>query len=1150
MLTPMNDSLHASAPDRNACVAASAGTGKTWLLVTRLLRLLLHGVPPGQILAVTFTRKAAAEMQERLSERLAAFLDLSDDELDAQLRLLDERPDAALRRQARGLYEALLCSERPLRTTTFHAFCQELLRRFPLEADVPPGFELLEASGELETTAWDALYEEATLHPDGKLASHLETLFEDCGGLHGTHTALNAFLAHRSDWWAYTEDSGDEPLELAANRLRTRLDIDVAEEDPRQGCFNELWMRELARFAELLALHANKTNLGYGNQLADAHDASQPLAWRYQQLREVFLTKSGTPRSRKPNQAQAKAMGDAGEVDFLDLHERWCQRLQDCEDRIRRLGTFRLSLAWYHAGSQLLAHFQRLKRERRLLDFTDLEWQTYRLLTRSEHSEWVQYKLDQRIEHLLIDEFQDTNPTQWRLLLPLLEEMASHQDNAGRSVFLVGDRKQSIYRFRRADPRLMESAADWLAEHLAAEAFTMDASRRSAPAIIEAVNAVFEQEELGSQLHDFSHHETHLGTAWGRVELLAAPATDSEEEEDTADGQSSLRDPLCQPRIVAQDQRYYREGQRIAARIQSLVAEGTVIGEGERARHLDYGDILFLLRSRTHAHAYEQALREAGIPYLGAERGTLLECLEVRDIIVLLETLVMPYDNLALAQVLRSPIFAATDEDLTKLAGHRRWADGLNEVAAGEAHASPLARAQRWLSRWRVLAGSLPVHDLLDRIYAEGNVLARYETAFPETLRSRVRANLTRLIELALAVDSGRYPSLGAFLARLEGLRQRSNEAPDEAPAQGQEARVRMLTVHASKGLEAPVVIIADAAAEKNNRRAYHPLVEWPPQSPRPEHFLLASRRDDLDSISLGMLEKEAEAEARESANLLYVAMTRARQVLIVSGTPARRDSGHNWYAHIRQGLETRLEANEADEADEAMPLVLERGTQPAAGMQPPAAEGVVTEVDPRLAEPCPVRAPLREIAPSRDLGDAPAGAASLADDEDGRRRGILVHKALQYLCERVDKHQDLSAEPARRLTQRLAAAFNLDSRDPLLADCVREASALHQAPQQAALFDPARYDQAYNEVPLEYLDEGHTVYGIIDRLVLHGDCLTLIDYKTHRIDDPTTLHALAEHYRQQLQLYAEGLRKVWPGHRLEACLLFTHAGQRLDIAL
>ena len=681
-----------------------------------------------------------------------------------------------------------------------------------------------------------------------------------------------------------------------------------------------------------------------------------------------------------------KRLGEQGEQQFLELHASLVSALGDVLDRCARCRTLQTNLAWYTAGMQLLKHYQRIKTEQRLLDFSDLEWKACQLLNRSDHASWVQYKLDTRIDHLLVDEFQDTNPTQWRLLLPLLEELAAGNAGRTRSVFLVGDRKQSIYGFRRANPALLDEASGWLEERLQAKKYPLDASRRSAQAIIDCVNTVFAAAPLKQRITAFNPHSTHHPALYGRVEVLPLASAAAPEKALPVPGE--LRNPLETPRRVDAEPPHAGEGRLIAARIAALVGAGTQVVRNEASGALDYGDIIILLRQRTHATSFERALREAGIPYTSASRGELLDNLEVRDLEALLKLLISPYANLELAQVLRSPLFGLGSEQLLPLARRKQqtWYERLGELAQ---EAQPVyAKVYAVLEGWRALTGKIPVHDLLDRIYHEADIMQRYQAAFPVELRARVQASLTRFIELALELDNGRYPSLPHFLDQLTRLRQSAHDQPDEGtPDDSDGKRVRLLTIHGAKGLEAPVIFLADSAVLPRNRSANEALVVWPPGKTAPQQFLLTAKKALQDTVSQALLEKQQQDALREDANLLYVAMTRARQYLFISGSETKQSTDATWYAMIRAAVS-------AWQTDSAGHLVHESGRPPAARLDA-AAAGPVAAIDPRLSRKIASLQPqLVQIAPSRShvvVNRQPG-------DADGRERGLAIHAMLDWL--------------------------------------------------------------------------------------------------------------------------------------------------------
>lgn len=1113
-------SLNAASPRINASVFASAGSGKTWLLVTRIIRLLLAGAQPDGILAVTFTRKAAGEMRARLNERLRQWTQMDTATLSEALKDIGLSAEEDTLASARTLYERLLFAQRPIRACTFHALCQDILTRFPMEAEVPPGFELLESTQELRAQAWEALFAEATGAPDASLAQALDELFSLCESLDNTRMALDSFVQHRGDWWAFTETQ-ENPAAPRQTLIQT-FDCDL-EHAPATAFFTPTHRQDLQQFADLLMRHPTKTNTAHALHIntALAHTAAQDSA--FDTLSRVFLTEKHEARKRKTSKAQAKAMGEAGESEFLAIHEHMVSTILQVLDYRARQRSLRLNLAWYTAGERYLHYYQHLKDALRVLDFNDLEWRAYQLLNHADNAQWVQYKLDQRIDHLLVDEFQDTNPTQWRLLLPLLQELASGEAERARSVFLVGDTKQSIYGFRRAQPQLQRAASDWLHAHIDGQSYHLDKSWRSAPAIITFVNHLFGAQDPALCIPDFPQHATHLQDHWGRVELLALiePSAEAVTQEP-----SGLRNPLEHPRVVAQDLRHYHEGCAIAKRIQALIQAPSAIGGAEDARSLRYGDIIILIRARTHAQAIERALREAGIPFLGAEQGTLLHSLEVQDMVSLLEILLTPYNNLALARVLRSPLFAVSDTDLIELAQTKGgdWMSRLQQRAATLAPTHALHRAQEKLQRWRALAGHIPIHDLLDTLYAEGDILGRYRASARPDQQASVAANLLQFLELALEVDSGRYPSLVHFLARLRSLRAGAEDAPDAPPVLGGESRVRIMTIHAAKGLEAPVVFLADTAGTVTPRHAYQTLVDWPADAARPQRILLSARQGERDEKTSALLAQQQQADTREQANLLYVALTRARQRLIISGCRPSKGSDLGWYGLIKQHFEEL-----AQQQDDGL-WYYETGQPPCAQQSQSAQTSQITALPQALCQALQPPALDIEIAPSHSVSK---GGVTATQDEDSLQRGIAIHRFLESMTQTPSAEDDA-------LQRRIALELGVEAEQATLSAWCGEARKLIADPALSAVFAPLAA-KALNEVPIIYHDQGRHVHGIIDRLIIGEECITIVDYKTHRIHSTAQMQALVQHYRAQMLAYQRGIEKAWPAHRVQSQLLFTH---------
>ena len=1125
-------------PATSATVSASAGTGKTWSLVSRIIRLLINDADPGSILAITFTRKAAAEMQSRLNERLLELASCEPNKLIQHLKIIGAPTNETTIQSARGLYEKILYTPHPPRITTFHSMCQDLLKRFPFDANVPPGFELTEQTSELENEARDLLVTEATIENNGPIARALEVLFNYCGSLESTLLSLDNFLKHRSDWWAFTLNQKN-PVEYAREKLKTQLKL-VNTEDPALSFFTPEIVNKIGEFVELLAKHPTSTNMKVHESILELLKLNEDKQFSpaFDKLIKVFFTDKLEPRKRKSSNAQIKKMGESGDGRFIELHHHFVELIDAILDSRAKINTFHVSCAWYLAGNQLLRHYQTIKNEQRVLDFADLEWSAYLLLIEENHASWVQYKLDARVNHVLIDEYQDTNPTQWHLLKPLLEEISSSNENNSRSVFLVGDTKQSIYRFRRAQPKLFDIAQNWMQQHLETVNSSLDMSRRSAPAIIDFINTVFAEGPLKEQIVHFEPHSTHLTDLWGKVTVVSLfedeDAIDESVAEDHAE-QTTLRNPLIEPLVIQEDQRRVYEAEFIAGEITRLVSEPTVIGEKDDSRHIRYSDIIILLGQRTHAAIYEKALTAANIPYIGINKGTLLDTLEIKDVSALLNLLVTPFDDLALAQILKSPVFGCSDQDLISLASIKKqhWLDRLTVYAEQKPKLEHITRANNLLTNWKSAAGKLPVHDLLDKIFSDSNLINRYVAAYPPQLKHSVESNLNRFIELALEIDSGRYPSISRFLQRLDTLRANQQDAPDEMPAGKNQDRVRLLTIHAAKGLEAPVIFLADATNTSHPKEAYQAVVDWPADANNPEHFLLALRKDDRDRYVSDIFSSQSHDVQREQANLLYVAITRARQLLYITGSKSQKKTSGSWYDAIYSQIENHC-AGINQEADGA--ITFSSNSMPETITVKHISEQTDSPaIDPGLSKPLTNLKAEVDVTPSyfnRHSTYVVSDTVATDTKVDFQLRGIVIHKILQLMTESSDSEE---------VKHKISSLYSTEADPLLLEQCWLEAESLITQPALEYLFNASKFDIAYNEVPLQFKYLNYNVNGVIDRLVVAGDSIFLVDYKTQLTSANMSSKDVTEAYGGQMSVYCHGVQQLWPDKSVETKVLFTH---------
>jgi ATP-dependent helicase/nuclease subunit A len=1121
-------------PKRSVVVEACAGSGKTWLLVSRIVRLLLDGAQPSQILAITFTRKAAQEMQARLQlwlRDLAMGDETSVRKFFAE-RGVDRLSEEQLQR-ARSLYKEVLLAQPGITISTFHGWFMQVMQRAPLNSDVMQGMSLLERAGAEQEEAWEELLEQMRKQADGADAQHMQWLFENCG-LSNTRTLLFNFLGKRAEWWAYTSHlpspagggggEGSDSVSFALDNLRADLAVNL-EFDPVADwgmCGNS--EEVLFAFVHQLAGSGTQTQKDKASEMERAWTDSAQEA-RFAQMWPLLFTQAGEPRKLKATKNQN---ADTFAVAMSNLQA----SLQEVRDTLAEQQAYRLNEAVLHCGVAFLERYQALKAQKQQMDFSDLEWQLCRLLQQSEHAETMQYKLDSRYRHVLLDEFQDTNPLQWQILRAWFD--ASVAVDSQPSVFVVGDPKQSIYRFRRADARLFGVAREYLKEHFAAHELHNNHTRRNAPAVLAAVNAVFADHPEG--FVDFEPHTAEHTGLPGHVLALPLAVAEQGREETTDDAPLVLRDPLTTPRGEAEEGGRQKEAVQFADMLQTIASDWSVNDEGE-TRRATYGDIMVLVRSRTHLQVYEEALRAKHIPFISSRRGGLLDTLEAEDVQALLMFLITPFADLALAQVLRTPIFACSDADLMRLATGEEtsWWQRLQHLA----EPSPaLQRAAELLQRWLALADKLPVHDLLDRIYFEGDVLARYSAVLPVEMRAKVTANLHAFMKMALDIDAGRYPSLPRFLQDLRELRDSSDDAPDEGKLGTAGDAVRIYTVHESKGLEAPIVWLLDANAEKKNKDGNDVLLDWPTHEQQPLHFSLFADQASRGKKRAPLFEQDAAQQAREEMNLLYVAMTRAQQVLIVSGNSKGEEKEEkkktlSWYDRVAavagaSGIPQLLPPLRGKVAParsrpwlygtEVPTTHARMGVESLGNNDSTPTLALPDETTSHSTKPAGVQVAgyLQGGGDVRLPAILPTGKRA-ARNTAQQQRGIWLHALLQYLTEGIDADM-----------QELQHRLSIPSTE--IDTLWQQAQHLLTSPQLARFFDANQYRTASNEMP--YINAKGELKRI-DRLVEFGEEVWVLDYKLGDSED-------AVRYRAQMQEYRAAMQSVYADKQVHCALLFA----------
>lgn len=1064
-------------PARSVVVEACAGSGKTWLLVARMLRLLLADAEPSELLAITFTRKAAQEMRERLLHLLRELALQPDDTVHTLLleRGIDEADLPRLMPVARKLYERVLSSPQSLSIDTFHSWFARLVQIAPLASGVPHGYALAEATGELMTDAYSRLMTALNDEDNAELKTALTGLYEMAGDWNARRL-LDAFIDKRAEWLAATQSAGDGPM-----MWLQELCGEDGMADARLGLWEDDKLRaRLQNIAWLLGQGA-KRNQERATRIESVLTSGASLDG-FMQLLNQFIDDKGAPRGNDHRRGKlltaiATHLGANAENAFEDEFNALGEALLQLHRRSFEQQVLALNQALFAVGSAYLEHYQAAKAEQRVFDFSDLEWHAYRLLTDPDHAAYLQSRLDARYRHILLDEFQDTNPLQWSIVRAWL---SAYGDDAQQpSVFVVGDPKQSIYRFRRAEPRVFDAARQMLSE-LGAEVLRTNQTRRNASAIIEALNAGF----IGNPIYKPQTTVGPSGGAVWRLRLIQPVVSEKSEEPGFA-----LRDPLTQPREEEEDARRVDEGRGAA---QAIIAAMRDL-EKRQGSQAKWSDVMLLVKKRAYLGAYESALREAGIPFISDKRGGLLESLEVADLIALLGFLITPGDNHALAHVLKSPIMGAADADLITLALRTETTWWLRlQAAATEGASASLQRAVVLLRQWLAAAPRLPVHDLLDLILHQGQLIARYAQAAQPAVRAQVLGNIDAFTELALDLDAGRYPSLPKFIAALKQLKKGADsDAPDEAAVDAAVDAVRILTIHGAKGLEAPIVVLLDANHSEPAREDCGILCDWPQDADAPTHFSCFGRRQERGAARDALFEAEERFKIQEDWNLLYVAATRAKEILIISGVAGDRGAlpdgmvEDSWYYRMRHVPEVGIDALPVD--GNMVPELLGQFSIP-------------------IFDP-PIMA-------------ASNGAPALSVQNLAIDEGIALHTLLERVTQAPT--WPLQVPESNQVARWLRCP-------PSIASTARERAVLILS--QAHLerfFNPACFRMARNE--LEVL-HGEQLLRF-DRAVVFEDEVWILDYKRDLLDSERTA------YQEQLARYRLAAQEVFPGKALRTALI------------
>ena len=1070
----------AARPDRSTWLSANAGSGKTRVLTNRVARLLLRGTLPQNILCLTYTKAAASEMQNRLFKTLGRWAMLADQALREELVALGEGPPENLAR-ARTLFARAIDAPGGLKIQTIHSLCSSILRQFPLEGGVSPQFRELDEVG--QTRLIEEVLEAIAGHPSlGKLAAVLP----DDG-----FVSIARQVAGRSDEFrkplgrsAVFRKFGvreDESLGSLLGRTVSRDDLaflrGLAIPLRREGSSNDIKAGDvLEQLPEVPSRHA--LDLLFGVLLFQA-SAKTPFAAR--------IGKFPTKKTRE----------SLSIVAHMPRLETIMRRVETARRELVNLDAAETTIALQDFAEAFLPEYTAAKQARAALDFDDLILRTRDVLN-SPALPWVLYRLDGKIDHVLVDEAQDTSPAQWEVIQAIAQELGSDQTRP-RTLFVVGDKKQSIYSFQGADAAGFDSKEGEFRNVLAEgiEGRELLHSFRSSPAILSVVDAVFSDPGLAG-LSGPSKHVSYFPDMPGRVDLYPLV------EEPDAPDEPDWFDPVDRPVDNAAS---VKLGQGIANLISNLLENETIVGENGPRRVLP-GDIMILVQRRSEV--FDQILRackKKGLDIAGADRLRIDAELAVRDLVALLSFLALPEDSLSLAAALRSPIFGWSEQELYTLAQGR--GEDVYLWQELRSRKSEFPQTYDMLSALLDKVDYARPFELLETILGEFGARQR----LLERLGGEAADGIDELLNRALTHERDTVPSLTAFLAEFDAESIEIKRQPD-----GSENLIRMLTVHGAKGLERPIVILPDTTAGEANRSGQI-------LSDEDGTTIVMPRRDVAHEKVQLAKDRQRVADAEERGRLLYVAMTRAESWLIVSGKrPKSNKVLFNWHEKVAEGMQG-VGAREIE--GEPGSLRVEHGVWPSVARS--ASSDTGTQFPKTTILDAPIPSPNRTETPlsPSDLGGPKVIPGDHRDEVGNKRRGRMIHLLFEHL-----PGADNPEEVAQTLLTQSPDRADSDEIPELVNETLRNLS-LHPK-----IFGP----ESLAEVPItsSHLPSlGREISGAIDRLVVTPDRILAVDFKTNAVV-PDRPEDTPEGLLRQMGAYLEALEQIYSERSVEVAILWT----------
>lgn len=1105
----------ASNPEYSVWVNASAGTGKTKVLTDRVLRILLDGTPPGKILCITFTNAAAAEMANRIQQELSNWATMDDTVLTATItKLTDKTPSQNTLDNARRLFLEVLETPEGMKIQTIHAFCQGMMKRFPVEAGISPHFEIIE-----EQTAKELLQQaksqllssldegnEILKSAFDKVIWHLHDisfneLFIDV--INERDKIENVFSRY-----SLTEIKSKTYQQLNINENKNYNDILT------HACSDNSIQRSKLLLACDILLKSNKTDQKKGNTIASWLSANQEERVNsYEEYKQCFFKKSGN------NDKLSKLMSASLAKKYPDTEEVLLKEQQRLEDLNETLNTYHIaegSINLCYIIKELLNNYQRVKERRGVMDYNDLIIKTNHLLNMQEIAPWVLYKLDGGVDHLLVDEAQDTSPQQWQVINAISEEFfVGHSSRSkNRTLFVVGDEKQSIYSFQGADPDIFIKMQALFSERIKAARKTfkkieLDRSFRSTPAILECVDSVFANSEYKNAITKTEkqniQHQSHRINKPGKVEIWPLYETNEQQE--------------LQPWTVATT--YQKESstkklcaENIAQTIKTWLKKQRVLPA--KSRPVQPGDILILVRTRSDfVNDMINALKRHNIPVSGIDRMTLTEHLAIQDLIVLGKFLLLPQDDLSLATLLKTPFIGLNEDELYQLCIDRNDKSLWQSLKERHLENEKYTAAYNYLLDLLNKTDFVPIYELyhyiLETCDGRKQCIAR--------LGDEVNEPIDEFLSICLSYEQNHTPSLQEFIHWLTSDSLEIKRDLDQSNNQ-----VRIMTIHGAKGLQAPIVFLPDTT---DTTSKYKKLYWTNSKDP----MLLWSAQSSYDNTCIKDQKKKIRKyEAEESLRQLYVALTRAEDELYITGYINKKQKPETWWYNIvKEAIKPA--------AKEKQDIIYLQNT----------GKTEATETQPREKTP---EEPLPEILLQRAKVESRPELLNPSTMEEQSEstisplhykstlKGKIIHKLLEHL-------PVIAANKQETTINAYLQNYQNEFSEKEMQKIKNNIMAVLKNSDFKQLFS----NNSKAEVAVIGKRGNAHISGQIDRLVITDKSVLIIDYKTNH-NPPTLESEVSSTYIKQLKAYKDLLAEIYPNKKIRCALLWTETAHFMEIAV